>query len=117
MREWNDLFVGIGAAGIAAVEVIDGCVREVVEATLALGGRLLVTADHGNCEQMRNPDGTPNTAHTTNLVHLVYVASNLTGARCADGILADIAPTLLALLGVPQPVEMTGRSLIQKTPR
>ncbi len=97
---------------IKAVETIDDCVRQVVERTLALGGRLLITADHGNCEQMRNPDGSPNTAHTTNLVHFLYVGSDAAGFRCEDGILADVAPTLLALLGVPQPVEMTGHSLV-----
>jgi len=104
---------GVLPAGIAAVEVIDGCVRRVVEATLELGGKLLITADHGNCEQMRNPDGTPNTAHTTNLVHCLYVASDASETHCEDGILADVAPTLLALLGVPQPSEMTGRCLIR----
>ena len=57
---------------------------------------------------MRNPDGSPNTAHTTNLVHFIYVADDAANSRCEDGILADVAPTLLALLGVPQPVEMTG---------
>jgi len=104
---------GVLEAGIAAVEVIDECVRLVVEATLALGGQLLITADHGNCEAMRNPDGTPNTAHSTNLVHLVYVARETGGFRCADGILADVAPTLLALLHLAQPAEMTGCSLLQ----
>ncbi len=68
---------GVVEAGIKAVETIDDCVRQVVEKTLALGGKLLITADHGNCEQMRNPDGSPNTAHTTNLVHFLYVARRL----------------------------------------
>jgi 2,3-bisphosphoglycerate-independent phosphoglycerate mutase len=101
---------GVVEAGIKAVETIDDAVRQVVERTLSLGGKLLITADHGNCELMRNPDGSPNTAHTTNLVHFVYVAENAAGYRCEDGILADVAPTLLALLGLPQPAEMTGRS-------
>ena len=65
---------GVVEAGIKAVEVIDDAVRQVVERTLSLGGKLLLTADHGNCELMRNPDGSPNTAHTTNLVHFIYVA-------------------------------------------
>lgn len=99
-------------AAIKAVETIDDCVRQVVEKTLSLGGKLLITADHGNCEQMRNADGSPNTAHTTNLVHFLYVAEDARGFRCEDGILADVAPTLLALLGVPQPPEMTGHSLV-----
>jgi hypothetical protein len=66
---------GVVEAGIKAVETIDRCVQQVLEALLALGGRAIVTADHGNCELMRNADGSPNTAHTTNLVHYVYVRS------------------------------------------
>jgi 2,3-bisphosphoglycerate-independent phosphoglycerate mutase len=105
---------GVVAAGIHAVETIDLACKILVERTLALGGKLLLTADHGNCEQMRNPDGSPHTAHTTNLVHFLYVAEDAAGMRCEDGILADVAPTLLALLGVPQPAEMTGRCLVVK---
>jgi 2,3-bisphosphoglycerate-independent phosphoglycerate mutase len=63
---------------------------------------------------MRNPDGSPNTAHTTNLVHFIYVAADAAGVKLDSGILADVAPTLLDLLGVPKPAEMTGRSLIRK---
>ncbi|HEX5177120.1 MAG TPA: 2,3-bisphosphoglycerate-independent phosphoglycerate mutase [Chthoniobacteraceae bacterium] len=103
---------GVVDAGIKAVETIDDCVRQVVEATLALGGALLITADHGNCELMRNPDGTPNTAHTTNLVHLIYVCGDANEHRCDDGILADVAPTLLALLDLKKPDEMTGHNLV-----
>jgi 2,3-bisphosphoglycerate-independent phosphoglycerate mutase len=103
---------GVVEAGIKAVEVIDDCVRQVVEKTLGLGGKLLITADHGNCEQMRNADGSPNTAHTTYLVHFVYVAAETAGFRCQDGILADVSPTLLKLLGIPQPLEMTGKALV-----
>ena len=72
-------------------------------ALLSLGGKCLITADHGNCEQMRNADGSPNTAHTTNLVHLIYVADDAANFAVEDGILADVAPTLLFLLGLPQP--------------
>jgi 2,3-bisphosphoglycerate-independent phosphoglycerate mutase len=104
---------GVIAAGIHAVETIDLGVRLLVERTLELGGKLLITADHGNCEQMRNPDGSPNTAHTTNLVHFLYVDGNTTGVQLENGILADVAPTLLALLKLPQPAEMTGRSLLR----
>jgi 2,3-bisphosphoglycerate-independent phosphoglycerate mutase len=104
---------GVVEAGIKAVETIDDCVRQVVEKTLSLGGQLLITADHGNCELMRNPDGSPNTAHTTNLVHFVYVAEQSPGTKLESGILADVAPTLLHLLGIPQPPEMTGHSLVQ----
>ncbi|MDP3851635.1 MAG: 2,3-bisphosphoglycerate-independent phosphoglycerate mutase [Luteolibacter sp.] len=105
---------GVIEAAIKAVETIDAGVRAVVEETLRLGGKLLITADHGNCEYMRNPDGSPNTAHTTNLVHVVYVAADAAGYQVKDGILADVAPTLLDMLGVPQPVEMTGTSLLVK---
>ena len=80
--------------------------------TLRLGGRLLITADHGNCEYMRNPDGSPNTAHTTNLVHAIYVADDADDYTVNNGILADLAPTLLEMLGLPQPPQMTGKSLL-----
>lgn len=103
---------GVVAAGINAVETIDECLARIVPAVLAQGGACLITADHGNCEQMRNPDGSPNTAHTTNLVHNIYVAEDSGRFRLEDGILADVAPTLLFLLGLPQPREMTGRNLL-----
>ena len=103
---------GVVAAGIKAVETIDECVARIVPEVLALGGACLITADHGNCEQMRNADGSPNTAHTTNLVHFIYVAKNAESFRVEDGILADVAPTILFLLGLPQPKEMTGRKLL-----
>jgi 2,3-bisphosphoglycerate-independent phosphoglycerate mutase len=99
-------------AAIKAVETIDAGVKAVVEETLRLGGKLLITADHGNCEYMRNPDGSPNTAHTTNLVHVVYVADDAANYQVKDGILADVAPTLLDMLGVSKPPQMTGTSLL-----
>jgi 2,3-bisphosphoglycerate-independent phosphoglycerate mutase len=105
---------GVVDAGIKAVETIDDAVRQVVEKTLSLDGQLLITADHGNCEQMRNPDGTPNTAHTTNLVHFLYVAPGAEKATLDSGILADVAPTLLSLLDLPQPAEMTGKCLVHR---
>ena len=105
---------GVVEAGIKAVETIDDAVRQVVEATLKLGGKLLVTADHGNCEQMRNPDGSPHTSHTTNLVHIIYVAEDSAHFSVRDGILADVAPTLLALLGLEPPAEMTGKNLLHR---
>jgi 2,3-bisphosphoglycerate-independent phosphoglycerate mutase len=103
---------GVLEAGIKAVETIDACVQAVVEKTLSLGGRLLITADHGNCEQMRNPDGSPHTAHTTNLVHFLYAAADAAEFTCKNGVLADVAPTLLHLLGLEKPSEMTGHSLL-----
>jgi 2,3-bisphosphoglycerate-independent phosphoglycerate mutase len=103
---------GVVEAAVKAVETIDDGVRQVVVETLRLGGKLLITADHGNCEFMRNSDGSPHTAHTTNLVHAVYVADDAEGRMVDDGILADVAPTLLAMLGLQQPPEMTGRNLV-----
>ncbi len=105
---------GVVDAGIKAVEMIDEGVRRVIERTLELGGCALVTADHGNCETMRNPDGSPNTAHTTNLVQCLYVGADADGVTVRDGILADVAPTLLDLLGLEQPPEMTGSSLVAR---
>jgi len=102
---------GVVEAAIKAVETIDADVKAVVEETLRLGGKLLITADHGNCEYMRNADGSPNTAHTTNLVEIFYVADDAKNYRVENGILADVAPTLLDMLGLQQPVEMTGKSL------
>lgn len=99
-------------AAIKAVEVIDDAVRQVVKRTLELGGKLLITADHGNCEQMIKEDGSPHTAHTTNLVHLFYVAEDAGQVKLKDGILADVAPSLLDLLGVKPPAAMTGSSLV-----
>ena len=103
---------GVVEAAVKACEVIDADVREIVAETLRLGGKLLITADHGNCEFMRNADGSPNTAHTTNLVHLFYVAADADQYTVKDGILADVAPTLLDMLGLAKPKQMTGKSLL-----
>lgn len=105
---------GVVKAGVKAVETIDECVGRIIPALLALGGKCFITADHGNCEQMRNADGSPNTAHTTNLVQFIYVATDAAAFRVEDGILADVAPTLLFLLELPQPPEMTGRNLLAR---
>jgi 2,3-bisphosphoglycerate-independent phosphoglycerate mutase len=91
---------------------VDKCIARIIPKLLELDGKGLITADHGNCEQMRNADGSPNTAHTSNLVHFIYVARDAAKFRCEDGILADMAPTLLFLLGLPQPKEMTGHNLL-----
>lgn len=103
---------GVVDAAVKACETIDKDVRLIAEETLRLGGKLLITADHGNCEYMRNADGSPNTAHTTNLVHIFYVAADSPTFTLRDGILADVAPTLLEMLGLPQPAEMTGKTLL-----
>jgi 2,3-bisphosphoglycerate-independent phosphoglycerate mutase len=103
---------GVIDAGIKAVETVDKCMARIIPRLLELDGKAIVTADHGNCEQMRNADGSPNTAHTSNLVHFIYVANNAAQFRCEDGILADVAPTLLFLLGLPQPKAMTGHNLL-----
>ena len=103
---------GVLEAAIAAVETIDACLKRVVEKVLALGGACIVTADHGNCEREINDDGSPNTAHTTNLVQFIYAGPNHEKAKLEDGILADVAPTLLYLLDIPKPAEMTGHSLV-----
>jgi 2,3-bisphosphoglycerate-independent phosphoglycerate mutase len=102
---------GIIPAAILAVEAVDRSLQRIVDALKSVGGQLLLTADHGNIEQMRDKEtGQPHTAHTTNQVPLVYVCGD---KPLADGGgLSDLAPTMLAILGVPQPVEMTGRSLI-----
>jgi 2,3-bisphosphoglycerate-independent phosphoglycerate mutase len=103
---------GVLEAVIKAVETVDACLKRVVEKVLALGGCCIITADHGNCEREINDDGTPNTAHTTNLVQFIYAGPNADKAEMQDGILADVAPTLLYLLDVPKPEEMTGHSLV-----
>ena len=101
-------------AAIKAVETVDACVGKVVNAVMARGGALIVTADHGNCEQMIDPEtGGPHTAHTTYPVNLIVVDDRFKGYQLStDGRLADIAPTALKLLGLDQPPEMTGQSLI-----
>jgi 2,3-bisphosphoglycerate-independent phosphoglycerate mutase len=104
---------GVLPAAIKAVETIDACLDRVAQTVLALGGCALVTADHGNCEQMIDPaTGEPHTAHTTNPVPLYWVTANPRGRVLRNGTLADLAPTVLELLGLPRPAEMTGRSLI-----
>jgi len=105
---------GVLAAAIKAVEVVDECCGRVVEALLAQGGAAIITADHGNCEQMIDPaTGGPHTAHTTYDVDLILVDDRYRGRTLrTGGRLADIAPTLLEMAGLKQPVEMTGRSLL-----
>lgn len=100
-------------AAIKAIETIDGCVAKVVEAVEAQNGVLLITADHGNAEQMIDyKTGEPHTAHTTNPVPLILVG--MENAKLKEGRLADLAPTMLELMGLEKPEEMTGGSLIEK---
>ena len=101
-------------AAIKAVETIDECVGKVVEAVLAHDGTLIITADHGNCEQMIDyKTGEPHTAHTTNPVPLILVSNN-ENYKVKSGKLADLAPTLLEILGIEKPAEMTGESILVK---
>jgi 2,3-bisphosphoglycerate-independent phosphoglycerate mutase len=101
-------------AAIKAVETVDKCVGRIVEATLVKNGALVITADHGNCEQMIDPEsGNPHTAHTTYPVDMIVVDDRLKGVKLIeDGRLADVAPTILALMGLDKPTAMTGQSLI-----
>jgi 2,3-bisphosphoglycerate-independent phosphoglycerate mutase len=102
---------GVLSAAIKAVEAVDKGLGAIANAIAAQGGAMLVTADHGNCEMMRDPDtGAPHTAHTTNPVP-VFCAGGPAGIALHDGILADLAPTLLKLMGLPQPAAMTGKPL------
>lgn len=105
---------GVMEAAVKAVHAVDECAAEVASAILKAGGRAIVTADHGNCEQMVGPDGEPFTAHTTNPVPLILVDDMRKEAKLrAGGRLCDLAPTLLALMGLPVPEEMSGRSLLE----
>jgi 2,3-bisphosphoglycerate-independent phosphoglycerate mutase len=102
---------GVIEAAVKAVRTVDACLGDVVEAVQATGGALVITADHGNADNMLEPDGSPNTAHSLNPVPLVVTVD---GAALRDGgVLADVAPTVLELLGIEQPEQMTGRSLLR----
>jgi len=106
---------GVLPAAVKAVETIDACLARAVDAVLAKGGDVLITADHGNCEQMVDPvTGEPHTAHTTNPVPIWWATRHAGGRRLRDGGLADVAPTVLELLGIPAPPEMTGKSLLTR---
>jgi len=101
---------GVMEAAIKACEAVDKCVEEVVTTALNHGYTTLLIADHGNCETMINPDGSPNTAHTTNPVPIILIDNDLNYIQ--DGVLGDIAPTILKLMGVEQPKAMTRHSLV-----
>lgn len=101
---------GVMEAAIKACEAVDICVKDVVETALANGYTTLLIADHGNCETMINPDGSPNTAHTTNPVPLILIDNDLKTIH--NGVLGDMAPTILELMGIAKPEAMTGKSLL-----
>lgn len=101
---------GVFEAAVKACEAVDICTKDVVTSALDNGYTTLLIADHGNCETMINPDGTPHTAHTTNPVPLILIDKELNSIK--NGILGDIAPTILHLMGVDQPKEMTQESLV-----
>ena len=103
---------GVIPAVVQACETVDRCLGRVLDAVAALGGTAIVTADHGNAERMLEADGSPHTAHTTNRVPVIAVGPGAVNRRLEDGRLADLAPTVLDLLGVPAPAAMTGRPLL-----
>ena len=103
---------GVYEAIQKAVTAVDTCVGEVVAAAQETGYDVIIIADHGNADNAINADGTPNTAHSLNPVPFIYISDNKQ-ARVADGVLADVAPSILHILGLPQPAEMTGHDLIQ----
>ncbi len=103
---------GIYPAIQKAVETLDTCLHDTVEAAKKHGYEVIIIADHGNCDNATNADGTPNTAHSLNPVPFVYVTENK-NAKTENGMLADVAPSLLHIMGLPQPAEMTGKDLIK----
>jgi 2,3-bisphosphoglycerate-independent phosphoglycerate mutase len=104
---------GVFEAAVKAVETVDACAQQVTEAALRNGYATIIIADHGNADMMINEDGTPNTAHTTNLVPCILVDNDYRG-KIKDGKLGDLAPTILTLMGIPIPSQMTGNVLIEK---
>jgi 2,3-bisphosphoglycerate-independent phosphoglycerate mutase len=105
---------GVLQAAVRAVEVVDECVGKLVERVLQKGGRALITADHGNAEVMADDLGRPHTAHTCDMVPVLLVDDACRGRKLRAGVLADLSPTMLQLLGLPQPAEMTGKSLLER---
>ena len=107
---------GVIEAAVTAIETVDGCLREVVDAVHESGGACFITADHGNADHMLEPDGSPNTAHSLNPVPVIVTVSRPAHQLelASGGVLADAAPTILELLGIEQPAAMTGRSLISR---
>ena len=102
---------GVYNAIAKAVHAVDNCVRDVVEAAKSADYEVIIIADHGNADNAINPDGTPNTAHSLNPVPCIYVTDN-NSATIKDGRLADVAPTILHIMGLEKPADMTGENLI-----
>ena len=106
---------GVLSAAIKAVETVDTCVGKIIDALLPMNGQLLIIADHGNAEKMADPEtGCPYTAHTTNHVPCILVSEAHKDGHLHDGILADVAPTMLTLAGMDIPAEMTGKCLLDQ---
>ena len=104
---------GVFDAAVTAVDTVDKCVQKVIDKILSMGGCAIVTADHGNADKMLEEDGSPFTAHTTNKVPFIVVGERFIGKKLRDGgILADVAPTLLDMMDVAVPEEMTGKTLL-----
>jgi 2,3-bisphosphoglycerate-independent phosphoglycerate mutase len=103
---------GNEAAAIQAVEVLDDCLNRIISAVEAQDGQIIITADHGNCEEMVDAEGYPHTQHTLNPVPFLVIGKHLSALRLKPGRLCDVAPTVLELIGLPQPEKMTGTSLI-----
>ena len=95
-----------------AIETLDEQVKKVVEAARSHGYEVIIIADHGNADNAKNPDGSPNTAHSLNPVPFIYIGDDR-NAKVADGRLADVAPSVLHIMGLPQPADMTGVNLIK----
>jgi 2,3-bisphosphoglycerate-independent phosphoglycerate mutase len=103
---------GVIPAAVKACETVDRCVARIVDEVLAVDGAVIITADHGNAEKMIAGDGKPHTAHTVNPVRLILVDEHRKALRLNEGKLGDIAPTMLAIMGIEKPEQMTGASLI-----
>ena len=111
-KELRDTGRRAEATAVKAIETVDGCLGEIVRAVQGSGGVCVVTADHGNADNMLEPGGSPNTAHSLNQVPVIVTVDGVTLSH--GGMLADVAPTVLALLGAEQPPQMTGRSLLER---
>ena len=103
---------GVFSAAMTAAETVDECLGKIIEKTMPLGYSYIVIADHGNSDYMINDDGSPNTAHTTNPVPVIFIADNAEKYEISNGILADVAPTILGVMDITPPKEMSGRNLL-----